>query len=107
MAEQRDIRAEFDEAVDMSAEDLERWLGTDESKDAGQSDGGESTGHRAGRRIVEILRTRPGDPDDADEAHMRTVVGYVHRHLARRPDGDVTDTRWRHSLMNWGHDPLR
>jgi hypothetical protein len=37
---------------------------------------------------------------------MRTVVGYVHRHLAQRPDGDVTDTRWRRSLMNWGHDPL-
>ncbi len=23
-----------------------------------------------------------------------------------RPDGDVTGTRWRYSLMNWGHDPL-
>jgi hypothetical protein len=38
---------------------------------------------------------------------MRKVVGYVHRHLAQRPDGDVTDTAWRHSLMNWGHDPLK
>ncbi|MER5294490.1 DNA-binding protein, partial [Streptomyces pharetrae] len=25
---------------------------------------------------------------------------------AQRPSGDVRDTRWRHSLMNWGHDPL-
>jgi hypothetical protein len=37
---------------------------------------------------------------------MRKVVGYVRRHLAQRPPGDVRDTRWRHSLMNWGHDPL-
>jgi hypothetical protein len=37
---------------------------------------------------------------------MRKVVGYINRHLAQRPSGDVTDTRWRHSLMNWGHDPL-
>ena len=37
---------------------------------------------------------------------MRKVVGYVHRHLAQRPGGDVRHTRWRWSLMNWGHDPL-
>jgi hypothetical protein len=36
---------------------------------------------------------------------MAKVVGYVHRHLAQRPDGDITDTHWRYSLMNWGHDP--
>jgi hypothetical protein len=40
-------------------------------------------------------------------ARMRKVVGYVHRHLAQRPKGDVTDTRWRYSLMNWGHDPMK
>ncbi len=27
--------------------------------------------------------------------------------LAQRPSGDVRDSTWRHSLMNWGHDPLR
>lgn len=45
--------------------------------------------------------------DDDDYAHMRKVVGYVNRHLAKRPSGDVADTRWRYSLMNWGHDPLK
>ena len=34
-------------------------------------------------------------------------IGYCRRHLAQRPWGDVTETRWRYSLMNWGHDPLR
>ena len=38
---------------------------------------------------------------------MAKVVGYVHRHLAQRPDGDVTETTWRYSLMNWGHDPTK
>ena len=38
---------------------------------------------------------------------MDKVVGYIHRHLAQRPDGDVEDTDWRYSLMNWGHDPLK
>jgi hypothetical protein len=40
---------------------------------------------------------------DTDES--KKVVGYVHRHLPQRPAGDVRDTTWRHSLMNWGHDP--
>lgn len=99
---------EFRDAVNLSAAELERWLATDESRAAGQrSGGGESTGHRSGRRIVELLRKKQEDYTDGDIAHMRKVTGYVRRHLAQRPDGDVSETTWRHSLMNWGHDPLR
>jgi hypothetical protein len=101
-------RSEFHEAVNMTPSELESWLGTDESKAVGQkADGGESVGHGSGRRIVALLRTRKDDLSDGDLAHMRTVVGYVHRHLAQRPSGDVRDTAWRYSLMNWGHDPLK
>ncbi|MET9764148.1 DUF3140 domain-containing protein [Streptomyces sp. NPDC006372] len=97
----------FRELVNMSPAELEEWLASDRSRNAGQSqDGGESTGHASGRRIVAILRARKGDLTDDDYQHMRKVVGYVRRHLAQRPSGDVQDTRWRHSLMNWGHDPL-
>ena len=99
--------AEFKDAVNMSASRLERWLDTDESKAVGQkNDGdGESTGHVMGREIVRILRKKQGDYTDDDLAKMRKVTGYVHRHLAQRPDGDVTETPWRYSLMNWGRDP--
>ncbi|MFH9468931.1 DUF3140 domain-containing protein [Streptomyces clavifer] len=96
----------FDEAVNMTAGELEKWLGTDRSREVGQKDGaGESTGHASGRRIVELLRTRKDDLSDGDLAHMRKVTGYVRRHVTQRPEGDVSDTRWRYSLMNWGHDP--
>ena len=44
---------------------------------------------------------------DDDYAHLQKVVGYVHRHKAQRPKGDVPETRWRFSLMNWGHDPRK
>ena len=44
--------------------------------------------------------------DDADYAHMRQVVGFVRRHRAQEPANPVT-SRWRYSLMNWGHDPLK
>jgi hypothetical protein len=103
-----DVWSDWKEAVNMSASELERWLETDESEAAGDhGSGGESTGHASGRHIVAILHAKKADLTDDDVAHMRKVVGYVHRHLAQRPDGDVTDTTWRHSLMNWGHDPLR
>jgi hypothetical protein len=97
--------AEWQRAVNMTAKQLEEWLATEESASVGEG-AGESTGHRSGRRIVEILRTRKSDLSDSDVQHMHKVVGYVHRHLAQRPSGDVTDTPWRYSLMNWGHDPL-
>ena len=103
--ERRQVRQEFDRVVNMTAKQLSEWLATDESKAVGDRDGGEPTGHASGRRIVSLLRAKKADLTDADHEHMRKVVGYVHRHLAQRPDGDVEHSRWRYSLMNWGHDP--
>ena len=100
---------DFRSVVNMKAKQLEKWLDTDDSKRVGyKGDGeGESVGHHSGRRIIEILAKKRGDYSDEDRKHMAKVVGYVHRHLAQRPDGDVTDTPWRYSLMNWGHDPTK
>ncbi len=107
--DQQQIKKDFDEAVNMTAGEIEKWLETDESKSVGQkSDGsGESVGHESGRKIVEILRTKKDDLTDADYAHMKKVHGYVARHTKQRPKGDVEGTDWRFSLMNWGHDPLK
>jgi hypothetical protein len=106
--EERAVAAEFGQVVNMTAKELERWLATDESKMVGQkSDGGESTGHESGREIVGLLQAKKSSLTEEDYAHMRKVIGYVHRHLAQRPAGDVRETKWRYSLMNWGHDPLK
>jgi hypothetical protein len=103
------IRKEFGEVVNMTPAELEKWLDTDESQAVGQKDGGgESTGHASGRRIVELLRTKKDDLTDDDLAHMRKVHGYVQRHLAQEPaKEDIETSKWRYSLMNWGHDPLK
>nr|WP_244899555.1 DUF3140 domain-containing protein [Mycobacterium sherrisii] len=53
------------------------------------------------------MRANRSDLDEDDYAHMRKVVGYAKRHLTQRPRGDVQDSAWRYSLMNWGHDPTR
>lgn len=103
-----DTYREFNDVVNMTAGELDKWLDTDDSKKVGQkSGGGESTGHESGRRIVKILKAKKGDLSDEDYAHMRKVVGYAKRHLAQRPSGDVEDSDWRYSLMNWGHDPVK
>ncbi|MFI1391147.1 DUF3140 domain-containing protein [Streptomyces griseoaurantiacus] len=105
--EREESSKEFHELVNMKPAELEKWLSSESSRSAGRhEDGGESTGHASGRRIVELLRAKKGELSDGDYQHMRKVVGYIRRHLAQRPEGDVRDTRWRHSLMNWGHDPL-
>lgn len=101
------VAADFAEAVNMDSGELEAWLETPESRRVGyKPDGGESIGHASGRRIVRILRTPKAERTDEDYAHMRKVVGFVRRHRAQEPANMVT-SRWRYSLMNWGHDPLR
>jgi hypothetical protein len=110
MSDDRDeIRRNFREAVNMAPAELEKWLDSEDSKRVGpKSDGGgESVGHKSGRRIVEIKRTKKADLSDADYAHMQKVAGYVARHRKQRPEKDVKESDWRYSLMNWGHDPLK
>lgn len=99
---------EFTHVINMTAKQLQDWLQTDESNAVGQDAGdGEATGHKSGRRIVELLQKNKADYTESDYSHMNKVVGYVHRHSAQKPSGDIKDTRWRYSLMNWGHDPLK
>ena len=102
------IRA-FKQAVNMSPQKLAAWLETPESKEVGfkSSEGGESVGHHSGRRIVDLLGQTQAEFSSEDLAHAKKVIGFIHRHLAQRPSGDIADSRWRYSLMNWGHDPQK
>jgi Protein of unknown function (DUF3140) len=99
----------FHSAVNMSAKELESWLKTPESLSVGMKeyDQDESTGHKMGRHLVEILHKKKSDYTNEDFAEMRRVVSYIHRHSAQSPDGEIEHTRWRYSLKNWGHDPLK
>lgn len=108
MADRKQTVADFKAAVNMSAQELEAWLKTEASQSVGQKNGDEEAiGHKSGRYIAELLHKKSDSYTDADLDQMQRVVSYVHRHSAQRPDGDIQDTRWRYSLMNWGHDPLK
>lgn len=104
------IAAEFRKAVNMSPATLRKWLGTEESRSVGLIHEGktEAVGHESGRHILAIKAKRKADLGPQDYAHMHKVVGYIHRHLAQGgPAEDREHSRWRYSLMNWGHDPLK
>jgi len=105
--DQQETYDEFRDLVNMQPKELDEWLDTEESKSVGDSDSGESTGHRSGRRIVEIKRTNKDDLTDADLDHMSKVNGYIKRHKAQGPSSDIAESDWRYSLMNWGHDPCK
>lgn len=112
--ERRSIAREFKVVVNMGPAALRNWLKTADSQSVGMTHDGtkvtepgehEAVGHEMGQRILSLHDKKASDLDDDDYHAMRKVVGYVHRHMAQRPEGDVTNTRWRKSLMNWGHDP--
>ncbi len=112
--ERATIQAEFGRLVNMTTARLRHWLSTEESRSVGMTPDGErvtgpgqteAVGHHMGERILSLRGKAPRELSDDDLADMRKVVGYIHRHTAQRPHGDTTNTRWRRSLMNWGHDP--
>ena len=108
-SERKEIRTAFHQAVNMEARELERWLDTEESQSVGWNAGEGRRGGRPsiGRRIAELKRKKVAELSDDEYAHLQKVAGYVHRQKAERPKGDLTQTPWRFSLMNWGHDPLK
>lgn len=106
--EQRKILADFQAAVNMDSSEIKQWLKTEESNSVGQKDKkGKIKGRKSGKKIVKILKKDQSDYSQKDFQHMKKVVGYVHRHLAQKPSGNIKETAWRYSLMNWGCDPLK
>lgn len=121
MKDNKDVVKEFNEIVNMTASELEKWLKSDDSQSAGwpkENEDGESVGHDSGRKIVEILKDNPKKEEskytEDQISHMRKVVAYCKRHLAQEEKSnneksaeEVKKTKSYASLKNWGHDPLK
>lgn len=84
-----DVIKEFNELVNMTASELEKWLKSNDSTSSGWTDGegGETVGHNSGTKIVDILERNPEKNKEKytedDIKHMRKVVSYNKRHLAQ------------------------
>jgi hypothetical protein len=105
-ASDEDVERAFRSLVNLSPRELAAWLETDESKSVGQDSGdGESIGRKSGKLVLAILRKKSVSADE--RKHMRRVVSFIRRHSGQGPRRNVATSRWRYSLMNWGHDPLK
>lgn len=101
----KEVYEEFNDLVNMTASEIEKWLKSEESKAVGWDSGdGESIGHKSGERIIKILHKKKDELSSSDYEHMQKVIGYVKRHLAQKPKGDASDSNWHYSLKNWGHN---
>ncbi|CCF50209.1 hypothetical protein NDA11_003967 [Ustilago hordei] len=84
-----EVIKEFNDLVNMSASELEKWLKSSDSISSGwkNGDSGETVGHNSGTKIVDILKRNPDKKKDKyteeDIKHMRKVVSYNKRHLAQ------------------------
>jgi len=102
------IWEEWKNLVNMAPKEIADFLETEESKSVGDNDDKESTGHKSGKRIVKIKRTNKDEISDEQWDHMAKVVGYIKRHCSQGGPGEnISESPWRYSLMNWGHDPLK
>jgi hypothetical protein len=90
----------------MTRKEIEDQLQTDESKSVGQGEG-EYTGHRSGRRIVEIFDKNKSDYTDADLDHTKKVNAYVKRHLGQGPSDDVEHSKRLTAAQHLGRTPSR
>lgn len=107
-SKKQEIYDDFYDSVNMMPSEIEDWLETDKSKSVGKDSGdGESIGRKSAKRIIKIKRTKKDNLTEDQYDHMNKVNGYIARHTAQRPDGDIKETDWRYSLKNWGHDPLK
>ena len=64
-------------------------------------------GNPHARRVAELRSAMLKAVTADDVKHMRKVVGFIRRHCAQGPKKRIETSRWRYSLMNWGHDPLK
>jgi hypothetical protein len=105
-ASDEEVEQAFRALVNLRPRELTAWLATDRSKSVGIDSGdGESVGRKSGKRIVLILKKPRASAEDIE--HMRRVVSFIRRHRGQGPARKVETSRWRYSLMNWGHDPLK
>lgn len=97
---------EFHLTVNMNSRELRDWLLTEASDQEAFPDA-DLTMPEPGRVVLGILGKRRMDLTDDDLQVMAEVVQRVRELLANRPATGAADQRWRHELMNLGHDPVR
>ena len=99
---------EFHHLVTMSPEELRRWLLADAAGEEAFPSRPDLGISPEGNEILQVLAKRRLDLTEADVALMRRTVDRILDLLSvRAAVGGSGDERWRHDLMDLGHDPFK
>lgn len=101
------VVSEFRLIVNISNEQLERWLNTTESQKLYLADTAKNANGKNGASVLALLKKRKDKFTEADVDQMQAVVDAIKQRLEKRPKGNIVASNWRYSLMNWGHDPTK
>ncbi|NHF61268.1 DUF3140 domain-containing protein [Flavobacteriaceae bacterium TP-CH-4] len=108
--DKEEIWREFQEKQNMSNAELEEWLETETSKNAGKEmENGETIGHRAGRSILKIKQKKKSELTESNWDRINETVGVYHQKInpSQKPNDNIENSNWYYSLKNWGHDALK
>lgn len=99
---------EFHGLVTMSSDELRRWLLADAAGEEGFPGRPDVALAPAGHRVLRVLTKRKYELSPEDVAVMRRTVDQILDLLSiRGTPGGPGDERWRHDLMDLGHDPYK
>ncbi|GGM29442.1 DUF3140 domain-containing protein [Micromonospora yangpuensis] len=105
-AEVETLWADFHAQVNVPSEQLRSWLLTRGSGEESFGPDPDLDLPEPGRQILAVLRKRKVDLTPADIQVMREAVERIEGLLDERPAAGNADDRWRHALLDLGHDPL-
>lgn len=102
------IHAEFREFINMGAGELGKFLYSPESKlvDAEPMET-DISARKGGDRTIKILRKKRFELTKTNYEHMERATAFITKKLSEQPEGDISESVWRYSLMSWGHDPMK
>ncbi|HET8602558.1 MAG TPA: DUF3140 domain-containing protein [Marmoricola sp.] len=101
-----ELWGDFHTVVNMTSRELEDWLRVEGSSQDAEALP-DQAGKHLGRRVLGILGKRRTDLTEEDVHAMQKVVREVRGQRDPELEPKAGDERWRHHLMDLGHDPLK
>ena len=104
-----DVYAEFRTMINMSPQELEKWLATKMSK-APAAEAGESElviDKKISRKLVKILLKRKFMLTKGEYEYMDKIINHINVLYSHKPNDNILESHWRYALMNLGHDPVK
>jgi hypothetical protein len=104
-----DLYAEFRTKVNMSPQEIEKWLETKTSKAPGVESCPAAfvIDKKTSLKIIKMLLKRKVLLTKSDYECMGKVSRHIDTLYGHKPEGNVLLSHWRYALMKLGHDPYK